>query len=115
MLFAFCSWNWNKWSHDGLCSLKCILIAKLVKCINALESVHMLFVIKQASNSFPPIHTTDNFDCFFILLVFVINSWLLDCCFSVFIKYLLSNSLVCYLHRIYTFSEQPGPKTNLCL
>ena len=47
--------------------------------------MHMLFVIKQASKqqvsssfkesfSFPPAHTTDIFDCFFISFVFVIYS-----------------------------------------
>ena len=31
----------------------------------------------------------------------VIYSWLLDQCLSVIVKYLLCNSLVCHLHRIY--------------
>ena len=47
--------------------------------------------------------------------MFVIYSILLDRWFSAFVKYLLCNSLVCYLCRIYTFNKLSGPKTRFCL
>lgn len=46
---------------------------------------------------------------------FAVYSWLLDRWFSVFVKYLLYNSLVCYLRRIYTFIKLSGPKTSFFL
>ena len=105
VLFAFCSWNWNEWLHNGLFQLENYFS------VLPLRYLCTWLVIKQASKqqvsssfkesfSFPLTHTTDIFDCFFISFVFVIYSWLLECCFSVFVKYLLCNSLVSYLCRI---------------
>ena len=39
----------------------------------------------------------------------------MDRWFSVFVKYLLCNSVIFYLRRIYTFNNLSGPKTSLSL